>query len=72
MLRNFKPKIRALINYCVLNIFWRDRCELSQSAELPNEPHLPTNCRQGDPSLTPQGSRHTLLHKDKVEIGNSG
>lgn len=43
----------------------------SQSAELPNEPHLPPNCGHGDPSLTPEGGGHTVVRKDEVEIGNS-
>jgi hypothetical protein len=37
----------------------------SQSAELPNERH------QGNLRLTPEGGRHMVLRKDKVEIGNS-
>ena len=43
-----------------------------QSAELPNEPRLPTNRSPGDLSLTREGGRHTVLRKDEVEIGNSG
>ncbi len=47
------------------------RTRPGQSAELSNEAHLPPNCGHGDPSLTPEGGRHMVLRKDKVEIGNS-
>ena len=55
---------------------WGDRLEVrsraGQSAELPNELHLPPNCSHDDPSLTPEGGGHMVLRKGKVEIGNSG
>jgi hypothetical protein len=44
----------------------------SQSAELPNDPHLTPNCCHGDPSLTPEGGGNMVLRKGKVEIWNSG
>jgi hypothetical protein len=52
---------------------WHEaRTRPSQSAELPNEPHLPPNCGHGDPSLSQEGGGHKVLRKDNVEIGNSG
>ena len=43
----------------------------SQSAELPNERVCHPTSGQGNLRLTPEGGRHMVLRKDKVEIGNS-
>ena len=40
----------------------------SQSAELPNGR---PGQSEGNLRLTPEGGRHMVLRKDKVEIGNS-
>jgi hypothetical protein len=40
--------------------------------ELPNERVRHSRSGQGNVRLTPESGRHTVLRKDKIEVGNSG
>jgi hypothetical protein len=53
-------------------VLWVEaRNRSSQPAELPNERVCHPTSGQGSLRLTPEGGRHIVLRKDKVEIGNS-
>jgi hypothetical protein len=42
--------------------------QAKSTAELPNEPRLPPNCDNGDPSLTPEGYGHMVCAKTKIKL----